>query len=75
MKKLIAIIGALRKGFMDAEVDETTLGDYLLDKVEEFVQRTDNKIDDVTILPVIKGLRILWDIPDQDDKPNLEVRK
>lgn len=73
MKKLFSIIGAVRKALLDADVDDTTLGDYLLDKVEEYVARTDNKIDDAVVLPVIKGLRILWDIPDNDEKPKLEV--
>lgn len=75
MKKLITIIGAIRKALLDADIKDTTLGDYLLDKVEEYVASTDNKIDDAVVLPVIRGLRILWDIPDNDDEQKIEVVK
>lgn len=46
---------------------EKKLGDFLLDKLEEFVQQTDNTIDDKMVLPVIKGLRIIYDIPDGEE--------
>ena len=41
-------------------------GDKLFDLIEEFVKDSETTIDDVTILPVIKALRIGLNIPDND---------
>ena len=70
MKKLFQIVNAIGSALAKADINQQDLGDYLLDKVEEFVARTDNKIDDAVVLPVVKGLRILWDIPDNDEPEN-----
>lgn len=76
MKKFFTILNAVRSAFDKAGVQPPDLGDFLLDKLEEFVVRTDNKIDDAIILPVIKGLRVIWDIPDEDEEEaKLEVVK
>jgi hypothetical protein len=44
------------------------LGDYLLDKLEEYVENTDNKIDDYFLLPTIRGIRQACNIQDQEEK-------
>lgn len=56
-------------------VDMTKLGDYLLDALEIYVKDSNNKTDDILVLPVIKGLRIAVNIPDEDEKPNMELVK
>jgi hypothetical protein len=65
MKKFFSVIQILGKFIHESGADEQ-LGDMLLDQIEEFVQRTDNKIDDKLVLPAIKALRIAFDIPDND---------
>lgn len=40
--------------------------DEIFDGIEDYVQSTDNKVDDVIVLPAILGLRKLMDIPDND---------
>lgn len=54
-------------------IDMTNLGDYLLDKLEDYVEDTNNKTDDKLVLPAIKALRAALNIPDKDGKPNLEI--
>jgi len=56
MKKFLAVMNIIgpfveRAGSLDA------VGDAILDALEDFVQRTDNTIDDKLILPVIKCIR------------------
>ena len=72
MKTFFSIINILGKFFHESGADKQ-LGDALLDTIENFVQRTDNTIDDKMILPAIKALRIALDIPDNDEKPKLEL--
>jgi hypothetical protein len=40
---------------------EQSLTESLLDCVEKFVTRTDNTIDDILVLPMIKALRLAFD--------------
>lgn len=63
------IISEIRPAIQAAGALES-LGDAICDTVEEFVQRTDNTIDDAIILPMIKGIRTVAGIEDNDD-PNL----
>lgn len=49
------------------------LGDALLDSMENFVQKTDNKVDDALVLPAIKAIRALTGIEDLEDKPKPEL--
>lgn len=74
MTKFITVLSMLKPAFEAADVLEA-LGDACLDTLEEFVQRTDNTIDDAVILPAIKGLRSVAGIADNDEKekPHLEV--
>lgn len=74
MDRFIQVLSMLKPAFEAAEVMEA-MGDCFLDALEDFVQRTDNKIDDATILPAIKGLRVVAGIADNDKpkKPELEV--
>lgn len=74
MNKFLTVLSMLKPAFEAAEVMEA-LGDACLDTLEEFVQRTDNKIDDAVILPAIIGLRTVAGIADNDEpkKPELEV--
>lgn len=73
MKIFFSVIQILGKFFHESGSDKQ-LGDMLLDTVEEFIQRTDNTIDDKLLLPAIKALRIAFDIPDNDE-PTIEVVK
>lgn len=41
-------------------------GDKLLDFVEDAVADSKTKIDDITVLPIIKALRLGLNIPDND---------
>lgn len=66
--KVLNTVGVLIHKF---NVDDA-LGDFLLDKIEEFVMRTDNEIDDRWVLPAIVAIREALDIED-NDKPKLEV--
>lgn len=70
MNKFLQITGMLRP-----IIDMTNLGDYLLDKLEDYVESTDNKTDDKLVLPAIKALRAALNIPDNDEKTELEVVK
>jgi hypothetical protein len=73
MKKFFTIVQILGGLIAKAGVDKQ-LGDVLLDQLENFVQRTDNKIDDHLLLPAIRALREAFDIPD-NDQPKLELIK
>ena len=41
--------------------------DALLDVIEDKIEASETKIDDMVILPLIKKVRELLDIPDDDD--------
>lgn len=41
-------------------------GDKLFDLIEEFVEDSETTIDDKTVLPIVKALRIGLNIPDND---------
>ena len=41
--------------------------DMLLDQVEDYIDATPNKYDDMILNPIIKTLRDYFDIPDTDD--------
>ena len=76
MNKFLNVMGMIRPVLEAADVMEE-LGDTLLDCVEEFVKRTDNKVDDAVIAPAIAGFRLIAGIADNDkkDEKNLEVVK
>ena len=57
---LSAILALLSEDKFKAVVDS------LLDKVEDLVEKSDNKIDDAIVLPLCKKLRELLDVPDND---------
>lgn len=40
------------------------LEDIILDAIEEKILKTDNKIDDALIMPVLKFIRITANVPD-----------
>lgn len=42
-----------------------TMVDAMLDVVEDYVENSPNKVDDA-ILPVVKMIRMTFDIPDND---------
>jgi hypothetical protein len=68
MQKFMTIMGYLVR-LMPAPETEETLGEFLLDALEEFVQKTDNKIDDILVLPMIKAMRLAHDKKeDKEDK-------
>lgn len=70
MKKFFMILNLI-KPILDLE----KLGDTMIDTLEDYVQKTDNKTDDALVLPVIKGLRVALMIEDDDEKQQLEVVK
>lgn len=77
MNKFLNVMGMI-KPVLDAAGAIDTLGDALLDTLEEFVQRTDNKVDDAVMLPAIKGFRVIAGIADDDrakKETNIEVVK
>ncbi len=41
-------------------------GDKLFDLIEDFVVDSETKIDDATVLPLIKAARVALGIPDND---------
>jgi len=43
------------------------LVDALLDKIEDMVANSENKIDDAIVLPLCAKVRELLDVPDNDD--------
>jgi hypothetical protein len=42
--------------------------DKVLDWVEDAVERSENKLDDATVLPLCNMIRSAFDIPDNDDQ-------
>jgi len=75
---LKAILGAKLMGWalasaMDALKELITRENYvalvdgIFDFIEDYVQQTDNTIDDVVVLPVIQRLRVIMEIPDNDN--------
>lgn len=57
----MTIMGYLVR-LMPQQENEETLGEFLLDCLEEFVQRTDNEWDDKLVLPLIKAMRLAHDV-------------
>jgi len=74
MNKFFNVLGILKPALEAAECVEQ-FGDALLDTLEEFIQRTDNKIDDAVMLPAIKGLRVVAGIADDQEKAKQEEEK
>lgn len=44
-----------------------TVCDKFLDFIEDIVKKSDNTIDDQTILPLCEGVRTAYKIPDNDE--------
>ena len=61
-------------GMLSPIIDTTRMGDFFLDKLEDYVQDTKNTTDDKLVLPAIKALRAALNIPDNDE-PKIEVVK
>lgn len=40
--------------------------DGVLDRLEDWILDTENKVDDITMLPIAKFIRRIADIPDND---------
>lgn len=53
---------------LDEEVLKGFL-DRLLDWLEALIMSTDTKLDDVTLLPLLKHVRDAFEIPDNNDQP------
>jgi hypothetical protein len=68
MNKFLNIMGFVMKLVPNEarEEIEQSIGEYLLNAVEEFVERTDNKIDDRLVLPMVEALRIAYDNKEQE---------
>lgn len=63
MNKVISIIFEQLIGKLDPESVKDII-DGILDKLEDKVQASENKIDDATVLPLIKLLRSVASIED-----------
>jgi hypothetical protein len=72
MNKFLNIMGFVMKLIPSDAVEEieTSIAETLLDTIEAFVKRSDNTIDDILVLPMIKALRIAY-----DNKQENEVTK
>ena len=64
LKVVSFLIGELLKNLDSETVKEFIDGG--LDKIEDKVSSTDNKIDDTIVLPLIGLIRKTFDIPDND---------
>lgn len=62
VKQVIGLILSLL-----SKEDAKELIDTLLDKVEDKIAATENKIDDAVVLPLINKVREILDVPDGDD--------
>ena len=65
MKMALPIIMGIVQELLSQE-NIQKYGDHLLDFVEDAVTNSKTTIDDITVLPVIKALRIGLNIPDND---------
>lgn len=62
---ITALIGALLK-LLKPEVLKKAV-DGMLDKVEEAVTNSSNKIDDALVLPLCRQIREVFNVPDDDN--------
>lgn len=58
----LTIIKQIFKAALDGETQKKFV-DAVLDAVESFVMKTENKLDDETILPLIKSIRENFNVP------------
>ena len=65
LKMAIPIIMQLVEQLLSTE-NIQKYGDKLFDFIEAAVKSSDTTIDDMTVLPLIKALRIALSIPDND---------
>ncbi|MCF7847526.1 MAG: hypothetical protein K9M45_01650 [Kiritimatiellales bacterium] len=65
-RALIQLIGIVIAMLKPEHVAE--LLDFILDKIEDLVSRTDNKIDDAIVLPLCNTIRAGLNIPDNDEE-------
>ena len=42
-------------------------GDLVIDFFERVIERSDNNLDDRLLLPIVRALRVVANIPDMDD--------
>lgn len=70
--KVLGIIEAAAKAAGNMTVKE--VADTILDGIEEKIKKTDNKLDDALIMPVINFVRFTANIED-NDIPEMEVEK
>ena len=57
------VVGAVVKEIVNTE-NKNKYGGRLFDFIEQVVKDSETKIDDATVLPVVKALRSALDIPD-----------
>ena len=62
LQAVVAVIAT-----MMTEENMKKLADAMLDTAEDFVQKTDNTIDDAVVLPAIAKIRSVFNIPDNDE--------
>ena len=58
---IAALLAALPKGMLGA------LADKLLDAIEDAVKRSETEVDDAVVYPLIRVIRVSYNIPDLDD--------
>lgn len=66
MNSIISSLISVILGQLSGETFRKVI-DGLLDKVEESVIGSSNKIDDIVVLPLCKKVRELLNVPDDDD--------
>jgi hypothetical protein len=44
--------------------------DMAMDFIEDAVAKSENKVDDAVVLPVLKRFREAFDVPDNDEAPD-----
>ena len=66
MKKIIASLITLLIDMVDEQTAKDML-DKLIDVAEDAIKNSKTKWDDITVLPVLKKIRDIVDIPDNDN--------
>lgn len=65
MMVLSQVVQGILETFDEQDIKKTL--DGLIDELEDYIKNTNNKYDDL-LLPGVKMLRNIFDIPDLDDK-------
>lgn len=73
MNKLLKMLSAIRNILTPETEDQ--LEECLLDAIQSFVKKTDNKVDDMIATPILHGIRLMLNVPERKEEKKLEVVK